>query len=86
MDYSIVSDWDELIDSLPADRKDVYFTKSYVSLYESDENPAMCVVCRDAEKILLLPFLRGEIDGYYDFETAYGYGGPVTNADAELKK
>ena len=30
---------------------------------------------------MLMPFLRGEIDGFFDFETAYGYGGPVSNSE-----
>ena len=81
MQCEIVEDWDDLFASFPDETKDIYFTKKYLSLYETSKDKALCAVCKDAEKIMLMPYLRGEIRGYYDFETAYGYGGPISNCD-----
>lgn len=75
----ITDNWDDVLSSFPCDKKDIYFTRKYVDLYATSENKAVCVICRDGDRIMLMPFLRGEVNGYYDFETAYGYGGPVSN-------
>ena len=77
----IIEDWNDLLSSFPIDKKDVYFTKKYVDLYETPKDKALCVVCTEGDKIMLMPYLRGEIRGYYDFETAYGYGGPISNCN-----
>ena len=84
MHCEITDNWDDVLSSFPYEKSDVYFTKKYVELYETAENKAVCVICRDGDRIMLMPFLRGEVNDYYDFETAYGYGGPVSNtADEE---
>jgi len=71
------------LDLFPMEMKDVYFTEEYVKLYESDSEQAECFVCREDDKILLFPFLARsfEYNGrqYKDFETPYGYGGPIYN-------
>jgi len=83
MQVELLSHWNEILASLPQVEQDVYFREEYIRLYETETEKAYCVVCREEEKILLFPLLRrafsfkGEI--YYDFETAYGYGGPVSN-------
>lgn len=81
MRCEILDEWDELLDCFPDENQDVYFTKKYISLYEDTDHKALCVSCKDGECIMIMPFLRGEIEGYYDFETAYGYGGPIANTD-----
>lgn len=78
--FSIVNDWDYFLDVIPPEKKDIYFSKKYVSLYEDDKNTALCAVCKEDNKIMLMPFLRGKIENFYDFETAYGYGGPISNS------
>lgn len=30
-----------------------------------------------------MPFIRKEIEGYYDFKTPYGYGDPIANIQNE---
>lgn len=83
MQVELLSHWNEILASLPQVEQDVYFRAEYVRLYETETERAYCVVCREDEKLLLFPLLRrtfsfeGKI--YHDFETAYGYGGPVSN-------
>lgn len=83
MKVELLPHWNEVLASLPRAEQDVYFREEYVRLYETETEKAFCVLCREEENILLFPLLRrsflfkGEI--YYDFETAYGYGGPISN-------
>lgn len=79
MNVTITDKWNSYLDKFSASQTDVYYLEEYVKLYENDENRALCIVCMDAENILLMPFLRGEIEDCYDFETQYGYGGPIAN-------
>lgn len=85
MNIDITAHWNGYFEAFPPERKDVYFTEQYVKLYETDTEKAECFVCQDGEKVLLFPFLARifEFRGrhYKDFETAYGYGGPVYNYD-----
>lgn len=81
----VVSSWNQYLKSFELASQDIYFTENYVRLYEDNEQQAVCYVYQENENILLLPFLRsvftwnGEI--LYDFETPYGYGGPIVNTD-----
>ncbi|MDY6381108.1 MAG: GNAT family N-acetyltransferase [Bacteroidales bacterium] len=82
-----LDDWDLILSSFPKKYQDIYFTKKYLNLYESHNAKALCLFCREGDKILLFPYLRGEVGNYFDFETAYGYGGPVSNTeDVEWNK
>lgn len=81
MQCEIIEEWDDILSSFPKDKQDIYYTKKYLSLYENEKNIALCAVCREGDKIMLMPYLRGKIQDYYDFETAYGYGGPIANID-----
>lgn len=69
---------------IPTSARDVYFSVAYLSLYESELDSAECFVFRSGDDIYLLPYLKRShrIEGavYYDFETAYGYGGPLSNS------
>lgn len=77
---TIITDhWNSYLESFEGYQKDIYYYEEYVRLYETDSNKALCIVCTEDDRVLLMPYLRGEIDGYYDFETAYGYGGPISN-------
>lgn len=83
MEIEIARNWNRWLDYFQASERDVYFEEAYVKLYEDDHNEAMCCVCKENNQILLFPFLCRKFiyDGKvnYDFETAYGYGGPITN-------
>lgn len=77
---TVITDrWNQYLDRFKDYQCDIYFSEEYVKLYESKDGKALCAVCEDNENVLLMPFIRKEIDGYYDFETAYGYGGPIAN-------
>lgn len=79
--------WNQYLDVIPAEFQDAYFREEYVRLYETENEKACCFVYQDGENVLLFPFLRRtfEFKGnvYYDFETAYGYGGPISNNHSE---
>ncbi len=81
MQYELTENWDALLEGFPEKNKDIYFSKRYLCLYEDKNHKALCVVCHDDANIMLMPFIRGEIKMYWDFETAYGYGGPISNTD-----
>lgn len=80
----ITDKWNKYLEYYSESQKDIYYFEEYVKLYEAQDSLALCAVCQDVDKILLMPFIRKEIDGYYDFETAYGYGGPISNTDEQL--
>lgn len=79
--------WNQYLDTIPAHLQDVYFREEYVRLYETESEKACCFVFQQDESILLFPFLRREFqfkgNTYFDFETAYGYGGPISNDHSE---
>jgi hypothetical protein len=78
----ITEKWNGYLEKFNASQKDIYYYEEYVRLYESADGKALCVVCYDDNNILLMPFIRGAIEDYYDFETPYGYGGPIANTDS----
>lgn len=84
MQIDLTTRWNYLLDRFPKNRYDVYFMEEYVGLYDNDTERATCFVYQDGEKMMLFPFLSRsfEFQGntYKDFETAYGYGGPVCNS------
>ena len=79
--------WNQYLESIPANQQDLYFREEYVRLYETESEKACCFVFQKDISILLFPFLRREFEykgkTYYDFETAYGYGGPISNDHSE---
>lgn len=83
MDIQIVEHWNQYFDSFPPEAFDVYFREEYVKLYENPCEKAECFVCQEGEKLFLFPFIARQFEykgkTYKDFETAYGYGGPVYN-------
>lgn len=79
MNVFITDNWNRFLSLFNPMIRDIYFTEEYVKLYENEIDKALCVVCESDGKVTLMPFLRRNIDGYYDFETAYGYGGPIFN-------
>lgn len=85
MQVEISTHWNHYFAAFPPEKKDIYFTEQYVKLYETDTERAECFICQEGDKCLMFPFLARvfEFQGkeYKDFETAYGYGGPVYNCD-----
>lgn len=80
---SIAKNWDSYLLSFPDELYDVYFEEKYVKLYETEDKEAVCFIHLEDEKILLFPFLKRAFyhneQIYFDFEAAYGYGGPICN-------
>ncbi len=80
--------WNQYLENIPSELQDIYFREEYVRLYETENEKACCFVYQEGESTLLFPFLRRvfEYKGntYFDFETAYGYGGPVSNDHSEV--
>ena len=61
---------------------DIYYDYRYVSLYAKDDTDAQveAFVYEQNDDVFLLPFIRKPIPdekGMWDFETAYGYSGPI---------
>lgn len=91
MDLIISDKWNQYLDAFNTQDKDLYFTEEYVKLYENPSEKGVCCIAKDGDKIMLFPFLErafsfsGNI--FHDFETAYGYSGPLWNsADNTFKE
>ena len=82
-----IEHWNQYLEAIPAKLQDLYFREEYVRLYETENEKACCFVFQEDKSIMLFPFLRREFEykskTYYDFETAYGYGGPTSNDHSE---
>ena len=90
MKITIVEHWDGVLDTFQSAERDIYFREEYVRLYQTDTEKAVCCIVSDGEQTMLFPFLSRtfEYQGQYlhDFETAYGYGGPIWHhADDHFK-
>jgi serine/alanine adding enzyme len=85
MQYEVTTDWIAYLTHFPADKTDFYFFPQYAKLYESQTESAVCFAYQNGEKVFLFPILKREFifEGkrYFDFETAYGYGGPIANTE-----
>jgi len=88
MKIEITDKWNDYLKYFDKSKSDTYFTEEYVKLYHSDIDEAICYVCNEGENYLVFPFLKRQFhfEGivYYDFETPYGYGGPIANTDDGL--
>jgi lipid II:glycine glycyltransferase (peptidoglycan interpeptide bridge formation enzyme) len=73
--------WDRYLDYFPSGKKDIYFCEGYHRLYEDGGTKGICYVYSEGDRIFLLPFLRRRIEDLYDLESAYGYGGPLSNCE-----
>lgn len=80
--------WQAVLDDFPAKRKNIYlFPDYYRTWLKWEQSEAACLVFKHDDITIIYPFLMKEIKGYdltdtyYDLETAYGYGGPVSNTE-----
>ena len=81
METLITPYWNEYLADFLPEQQDIYFQEEYVRLYETEKDTAFCFMCREKGNILIMPFLRRKAGPYFDFETPYGYGGPITNTN-----
>jgi hypothetical protein len=81
--------WTQLLNKLPVEQQDIYFTPEYYSLYENfGDGKACCFVFKDNGRLALYPFLLNTINAlgytlaneYYDIQGAYGYNGVITTS------
>lgn len=88
MKMIITDRWDAYLSSFKEKSKDIYFKEEYVKLYESNKEKGRCLVASEGDNIMVFPFLERHFtyngSCYYDFETAYGYGGPIFNTTDDL--
>lgn len=83
---AFVSHWDEFLRRFAPGSADIYFTQSYAALHAAPQDRPCCYVYEDDGEVFLLPLILREIlpyaPGYYDFESPYGYGGPIASNGA----
>ena len=81
----VTTSWGSLLKQLDCYQRDIYFREEYVRLYETQLEKAVALVVEDGINFLVLPILLREFDYRgqicYDFETPYGYGGPVCSTE-----
>ncbi len=90
MDIQISENWNYVLNSFLPDNRDIYFREEYLRLYDTETEKAVCCIVEKGECKMLFPFLSRafEYQGqtFFDFETVYGYGGPIwNNADEDFK-
>jgi len=76
----IVKNWNDKLEFFSENQKDIYFSENYIKLAANKNENSLCIVCIEEGKIMLFPFLQSTYKEYFDFETPYGYGGPITNS------
>lgn len=71
---------------------DIYYTDDYIRLYLKDKEEIFSFEYKEEDNIFVNKAIKREIlkigkfetkEGYYDLETAYGYGGFYTNSNDE---
>lgn len=82
--------WDFYLNEFGKEKLDIYYTKEYCRLYETNVSKAYLFVYKEKNKIGIYPMMKTlitgykEVQNYYDIETPYGYGGPLVNTDDEI--
>ncbi|WP_353093825.1 GNAT family N-acetyltransferase [Tissierella praeacuta] len=83
-------EWNQYLSKMPLNLEDIYFTSEYYELDEiNGDGIAKLFVYYEDNKIAMYPFILNRVTNYdlprdyYDIETAYGYGGPITNCQDE---
>jgi hypothetical protein len=88
IDLESSQEWNEYLNKLPIEQKDVYFTPEYYKLYEEiGDGKAKCFVFEQDSNLALYPFLLNSINTfdydldqeYFDIQGAYGYNGVISN-------
>lgn len=80
--------WLSLISFLPAEYQDIYYHPDYISLNCLNKNSqGFLFFNKENSKLWINPFIRTKVpnilgnnsENFFDIETAYGYGGPISN-------
>lgn len=79
--------WNYYLSNEAKNLGDIYYTSDYYRMYEHNgDGKGKLFIYKEGNNIVFYPFMINEIIGYnldkkyYDIETAYGYGGPLTNS------
>ena len=81
-------EWNAYLHRIPAEKRDIYFTPEYYSLYQNyGDGQACCYVYEKDGTVVLYPFLINAISPlgyeldkeYYDIQGAYGYNGIIAS-------
>lgn len=82
------AEWNKFLFQLPKEKRDVYFSPEYYSLYEAyGDGEAICFVYEQEGELAIYPFLKNPITPlgydldkeYYDIQGAYGYNGVLAS-------
>ena len=83
--FEIKSSWDEYLQFIPAKKQTIYFSEAYIKSYETVDITAEAFVYTDNNRnSFIFPYLRQDIKDFnklWDFETPYGYGGPISSTN-----
>lgn len=87
LNCSINNSWDRFFLLFPSEKYDIYFTEAYLSLNCREGIPE-CFICQEDDKTWLFPYFKRQViyknSIYWDLESQYGYGGPISNCDDSL--
>jgi len=63
---------------------DIYFHPGYISLYADSDSQVEAFLYKESSETFFFPYIKRRVSttdaDIYDFETAYGYGGPVATS------
>jgi serine/alanine adding enzyme len=80
---SLESSWNQLLLNIPSSGRDLYFNEEFLKLYEGN-GEAVCFIFEEGVNLFLFPFIKTKFSykgtEFWDFESPYGYGGPITNS------
>jgi len=83
-------EWDNYLDIFnDYELNDIYFHYDYLNLFVDDNSKAVIesYVFRLNGEIFFMPYIRNPINGSFDlwdFETAYGYSGPISTCEDKV--
>jgi len=78
--------WDSILEGFEKNKlNDIYFDYRYLNLYvSSSETNVEAFVYKKDNHTFFLPYIKNPVvdhNEYWDFETAYGYSGPIASSD-----
>ncbi|MDF2877904.1 MAG: hypothetical protein K0S30_1000 [Clostridia bacterium] len=84
-------EWDIALKEMPGIMQDIYYTSEYYKMHQSngDGTSKLFYFIDNNGNKGFYPFMLNKIAGYdlhadyYDIETSYGYGGPITSSQDE---
>lgn len=85
MEIKILENWKEIIDIHFRNVSDVFLAEEYCKCFQAASADVVCEAFfyKNDSFVFLLPYLKKVIPGteFFDFETVYGYSGPLVSED-----